>query len=116
MNISHGQTECSEAATRVFYFLMAATAFLAASSRLSAAVMGRPLSVRILLASWTLVPRRHRRTLLQQVTANLTQKSGLTRLKPIYHLRSCSKPHCVKDEEFLWQNQTTLMTDGWSYG
>ncbi|TNN39184.1 hypothetical protein EYF80_050639 [Liparis tanakae] len=33
---------------------MAATAFLAASSRFSAAVMGRPLSVRMRLASWTL--------------------------------------------------------------
>lgn len=43
----------------LFYsFLMAATAFLAASSRFSAAVMGRPLSVRILLASVTLVPVR----------------------------------------------------------
>lgn len=37
---------------------MAATAFAAASSRFSAAVMGRPLSVRILLASCTLVPGR----------------------------------------------------------
>lgn len=52
--------ECGEVTLRGFYFLMAATAFLAASSRFSAAVMGRPLSVRILLASWTLVPRRHR--------------------------------------------------------
>lgn len=42
----------------LFYFLMAATAFWAASSRLSAAVMGRPLSLRILLASCTLVPKR----------------------------------------------------------
>lgn len=33
------------------YFLMAATAFFAASSRFSADVMGRPLSDRILLAS-----------------------------------------------------------------
>lgn len=38
--------------------MMAATAFLAASSRSSAAKMGRPLSVRILLASWTLVPEK----------------------------------------------------------
>lgn len=42
----------------VFYFLVADTAFLAASSRLSADVIGRPLSDRILLASWTLVPYR----------------------------------------------------------
>lgn len=46
---------------------MAATAFLAASSRSSAAVMGRPLSVRIRLASWTLVPGRHGRARSQQV-------------------------------------------------
>lgn len=46
------------ARTQRFYFLMAATAFTAASSRFSAAVMGRPLSVRILLASCTLVPGR----------------------------------------------------------
>lgn len=62
MNDSDGWTgdECGEVTLMVFYFLMAATAFLAASSRFSAAVMGRPLSVRILLASWTLVPIRHR--------------------------------------------------------
>lgn len=47
---------------------MAATAFLAASSRSSAAVMGRPLSLRIRLASWTLVPGKQRRALLQQTT------------------------------------------------
>lgn len=45
---------------RRFYFLMAATALTAASSRFSAAVMGRPLSVRILLASCTLVPDKRR--------------------------------------------------------
>lgn len=44
---------------------MAATAFTAASSRFSAAVMGRPLSVRILLASCTLVPGRDEKTRLQ---------------------------------------------------
>lgn len=43
-----------------FYFLMAATAFIAASSRSSAAVMGRPLSVRIRFASCTLVPETRR--------------------------------------------------------
>lgn len=45
-----------------FYFLMAATAFTAASSRSSAAMMGRPLSVRIRLASCTLVPETRRKT------------------------------------------------------
>lgn len=44
-----------------FYFLMAATAFTAASSRSLAAMMGRPLSVRIRLASCTLVPETRRR-------------------------------------------------------
>lgn len=58
---------------------MAATAFLAASSRFSAAVMGRPLSVRILLASCTLVPSRHRKTLLQQ--AKMTKKR-LNKVEP----------------------------------
>lgn len=47
---SHGGGKCEDVG-RSSHFLMAATAFLAASSRLSAAVMGRPLSVRILLAS-----------------------------------------------------------------
>lgn len=50
-----------------FYFLMAATAFVAASSRSSAAVMGRPLSVRIRLASCTLVPGRRRKRLQRRV-------------------------------------------------
>lgn len=40
---------------------MAATAFTAASSRSLAAMMGRPLSVRIRLASCTLVPETRRR-------------------------------------------------------
>lgn len=66
----------------VFYFLMAATAFLAASSRFSAAVMGRPLSVRILLASWTLVPGRHRDTLLQRAATKMT-KTGVASLNLI---------------------------------
>ncbi len=58
MNGGDERTKCSGVTLMVFYFLMAATAFLAASSRLSAAVMGRPLSLRIFLASWTLVPGR----------------------------------------------------------
>lgn len=61
MSVGDGRTECTWVSLQDFYFLMAATAFLAASSRFSAAVMGRPLSVRILLASWTLVPGRHRK-------------------------------------------------------
>lgn len=43
------------------HFLMAATALMAASSRFSADVMGRPLSLRILLASCTLVPAERER-------------------------------------------------------
>lgn len=74
----------NETSCRILYFLMAATAFLAASSRSSAAKMGRPLSVRILLASWTLVPekgqKKGRKTVLQQATTNITKmaKQGWT--------------------------------------
>lgn len=53
-----------------FYFLMAATAFIAASSRSSAAVMGRPLSVRIRLASCTLVPETKVKRLQRRVPAS----------------------------------------------
>lgn len=66
MVMTYGCNDCRWWADTVFYFLMAATAFLAASSRSSAAVMGRPLSFRILLASWTLVPDRHRRKQTEQ--------------------------------------------------
>lgn len=92
---------------RVFYFLMAATAFLAASSRFSAAVMGRPLSFRILLASWTFVPGRHRDTLLQWETTKMT-KTGVTRL---YLICTDVKPHCVKDRAPL-EESMFMMTDG----
>ena len=43
----------------ILYFLMLATAFLAASSRSLADVIGSPLSDKILLASCTLVPGSH---------------------------------------------------------
>lgn len=99
---------------RVFYFLMAATAFMAASSRFSAAVMGRPLSVRILLASWTLVPGRHRKTLLQQATTKMT-KTGLTRLNPICHLHQCKTTLCERQRVPL-EESLHMMTDGRSYG
>lgn len=79
----------NETSCRILYFLMAATAFLAASSRSSAAKMGRPLSVRILLASWTLVPEKGQKkgrnpppqkTVLQQATTNIRKmaKQGWT--------------------------------------
>lgn len=99
---------------RGFYFLMAATAFMAASSRFSAAVMGRPLSVRILLASWTLVPGRHRKTLLQQATTQMT-KTGLTRLNPICHLHRCKTTLCERQRVPL-EESLHMMTDGRSYG
>lgn len=68
----------------VFYFLIADTAFLAASSRSSAAVMGRPLSLRILLASCTLVPNRQKNTITAGWKQQKPQKQHL-----ICHLQPC---------------------------
>ncbi len=82
MNVGDEWTECSWITLRVFYYLMAATAFLAASSRLSAAVMGRPLSLRIFLASWTLVPGRQQGNTPLQTGNNKSDKKWLEKVEP----------------------------------
>lgn len=109
-----GWNECGRCETGlwIFYFLMAATAFMAASSRFSAAVIGRPLSVRILLASWTLVPGRNKETRLQQ---RWLLKIGLTRLKLRCHLQRCQTIVCERRRVPL-EESVLMMTDGWGYG